>query len=145
MTALETNVRRLRSRRDRSAFTLIELLLVLVILAVLAGIAIPLYVHQIQPAKIKAAKTELANLKQALDMFAIDCDRYPTSEEGLGALVNNPGNVDGWTQILQKIPVDPWGTPYVYRSPGTRTNKDYDLYSCGPSKTDGGSDNIWPD
>jgi general secretion pathway protein G len=137
----------MRSRKSnfrsvRKAFTLIELLLVMVIIAILAGIVIPKYVNRIEGAKINAAKGDLSNIKQALDLFAIDCERYPTTEEGLNALVTDPGNLPGWQQCLPKLPMDPWGDAYVYRSPGTGTNKDYDLFSCGADKQEGTADDV---
>jgi general secretion pathway protein G len=134
-----------RSRRH-SAFTLIELLLVLVILAVLAAVVVPKFTGRSEQAKIAATKTDLAVLDGALDQFEQDCGRYPTSEEGLGALIVAPPNIQGWHGPYikkQEVPKDQWGNPYQYRSPGTRNATGVDLYSFGPDGREG-NDDLWP-
>jgi general secretion pathway protein G len=93
-------------------------------------------------AKVNASKGDLSDIKQALDLFKINCTRYPTTEERLNALVVDPGNLPGWQQCLPRVLRDPWGTPYVYRAPGTGGNKDFDLFSCGPDKIAGTSDDV---
>lgn len=130
-------------RRKRSAFTLIELLLVMVIIAILAAIVVPKFTGRIEDSKIKAATGEISLVKTALGMFEIDNGRFPTSEEGLGALVNNPGNLPNWHKTLDtnSTPVDPWGNPYIYRCPGTNGNS-YDLLSAGPDGREGTADDI---
>ena len=132
-----------RSRRLRgeSGFTLIELLLVLVILAILAAVVVPKFTGRTQEAKITATKTQISNLKGALDLFEHDNDRYPTSDEGLNELVTNTANLPNWHNTLPSVPNDSWGNPFVYRFPGTN-GKDYDIISFGPDGHEGGNDDI---
>ena len=125
----------------RNAFTLIELLLVMVIIAILAAIVVPKLAHRKEDAQISAAKQDLSTIRTALDTFEIDNSRYPTTEEGITALVTNPGNLPGWKGYLSKMPTDPWARPYVYRCPGSN-GKDYDLFCTGPSGQEGNTDNI---
>jgi general secretion pathway protein G len=138
----------LRSRQQRHAFTLIELLLVMVILAILAAIVVPKFTGLGAKANIQAAQAQISNFKTALDAYEVANGSYPTTEQGLQALISNPdpGTLKNWTQLLSegKVPPDPWGTAYVYRSPGTN-GKSFDLYSCGPDKQDGTSDDIGND
>ena len=137
---MKTQLTRIRSRR---AFTLIELLLVLVILAALAAIVVPKFTHRGEEAKITAAKTQIDSFETALETFEQDCGRYPTEQEGLQALAVQPANAQGWHCLYPKgIPNDPWGRPYIYKNPGQHNINSFDLYSCGSSGVEGGSDNI---
>jgi general secretion pathway protein G len=136
-----------RGRRDKriSGFTLIELMLVLVILATLAAIVTPKLTGQSQKAKITATRTQISQLEVALDAFEIDIGRYPTTAEGLRALVEKPAsNSDGWQQpyLKQNVPLDRWGNEYNYRFPGQYNQDGYDLYSFGPDGRLGGDDDI---
>ena len=134
-----------RGKGARRAFTLIELLLVLVILAVLAVVVVPKFTGRSQQAKVTAAKTDIASLELAIDSFEVDCSRYPTTEEGLQALVQQPSGLVEWKQPYLKkrgLPKDPWGNPYVYRCPGQHNTSGYDLYSVGPDGQEGGGDDI---
>ncbi len=131
-------------------FTLIELMLVLVILATLSAIVLPKLTGHSQRAKITAAKTQISQLDVALDAFEIDLGRYPTTVEGLRALVEKPtSDSTEWRQpyLKRDIPLDPWGGDYVYRYPGQYNQDGYDLYSCGPDGRLGGGDDItnWSD
>jgi len=128
----------------RRGFTLIELLLVLVILTALAAIVVPKFTRRSEHARITAARADIANLEVALDAFEVDTGRYPTTEEGLAALVKEPSDVTGWhgPYIKRDVPKDPWGNPYVYESPGQHNTTDYDLWSFGPNKQEGGDDDI---
>jgi general secretion pathway protein G len=127
-------------------FTLIELMLVLVILATLAAIVLPKFTGRSQQAKVTGARTQLANFETALSAFEIDLGRYPTTTEGLRALVEKPSsNSEGWIQPYlsrQVIPNDPWGNEYHYRYPGQYNENGYDLYSGGPDGKQGGGDDI---
>ena len=135
-------MKRYTTRRAARAFTLIELLLVLVILTVLAGLIVPKFVGQSQKARITAAKTDLSSLATALDAFEVDNGRYPTTAEGLQALMQQPAGMASWTKHLDKLPNDPWGNPYVYRCPGSHNTDGYDLYSFGPDGQDGSEDDV---
>jgi general secretion pathway protein G len=130
----------------RGGFTLIELLLVLVILGVLAAIVVPKIAGRSEDARIKATKADISILEGQLDQFEIDCGRYPTNEEGLKALVEQPGNVTDWKgpYVKKGVPTDAWNRPYVYTYPGTNNPSSFDLYSFGPDGREGGDDiNNW--
>lgn len=128
-------------RKHRNAFTLIELLLVLVILAVLAAVVVPKFTNRSEQAKITAAKTDISNMETALDVFETDNGRYPTNDEGLQALVQNPGNLQDWKgPYLKRLNMDPWQHPYVYSSPGQHNPTGVDLYSLGPDGREGNDD-----
>jgi general secretion pathway protein G len=126
------------------AFTLIELLLVLVILTALAAIVVPKFTKRSEQARHTAAVTDIANLEVAIDAFEIDTGRYPTAEEGLKALIEEPANTKGWKgpYIKRGVPNDPWGNAYLYRNPGQNNTTGYDLYSFGPDGQEGGGDDI---
>jgi general secretion pathway protein G len=129
------------TQNRRRGFTLIELLLVMVIIAILAAIVVPKMTGRREQANKTAAIAQIANFRQSLSAFEIDNNRYPTTEEGLNALVTNPGNLPDWKQLMDSIPLDPWGHPYVYRCPGSN-GKDYDLLSCGPDGQEGTADDV---
>jgi len=133
-----------RGARRSAGFTLIELMLVLMILAVLAALVVPRITGRGKEAKITAAKQGISNIKTALKMFEMNCDRFPTTEEGLQALIQQPGGLPGWKGPYieqQTVPLDPWQNPYQYRCPGQHNN-DFDLYSYGQDGQDGGDDDI---
>jgi general secretion pathway protein G len=127
------------SRRNVKGFSLIELIVVLVILGLLATVVGPRVIGKIGQSKAAIAKVQVADLEGALDMFRLDVGRYPTSSEGLGALVQNPG-IQNWSgPYLKKntLPKDPWTREYQYRSPGEHGG-DYDLWSSGAAGSAGG-------
>lgn len=120
-------------------FTLIELLVVLVILGLLAGLVGPQVMKYLGSSKNKTAKLQIENLSAALDMYHLDVGHYPTSSNGLQALIQKPSGVSGWTgPYLKKsrVPKDPWGNAYHYRVPGE--HGPYDLYSLGADNAQGG-------
>ncbi len=128
-------------RKQRRAFTLIELLLVMVILAVLAGVAVPIYLGRAAEAKVNATKVSLANIKQALMAFEVDCERFPTTSEGLDSLVNPPSPTpQGWHVYMDKVPKDGWNLPFAYVNEDGSAN--FDLYSFGEDQQDGTADDI---
>jgi general secretion pathway protein G len=138
--------RRLSPSRPCAAgrgFTLIELLLVLVILTVLAAIVIPRFTGRTEQARTTRAVADISNIATALKFFELDCERFPTTEEGLQALTEQPSGANGWKgPYLEKaVPKDPWGNAYVYRWPGQHNN-DYDLYSHGPDGQEGTADDV---
>lgn len=134
---------RVRSRRA-NAFTLIELLLVLVILAVLAAVVVPRLAKRGEQAKAAAAQTDISNIDTALDAFEVDTGRYPSSQEGLSALSEQPSGLQGWKgpYLKKSVPNDPWGNAYVYRVPGQHNTEGYDLFSFGPNGQEGDADDI---
>lgn len=124
-----------------SGFTLIELLVVLVILGLLAGLVGPAVFNQLGRANTSAAKAQIEDFSAALDGFRLDMGRYPSSNEGLQALVTAPGGTNRWNgPYLRKnlIPKDPWGNDYQYRAPGQRSGGAFDLYSLGADNAEGG-------
>jgi general secretion pathway protein G len=124
-------------------FSLIELLLVLVILSVLAAIVVPKFTGVSEKSRKTKAETEIANMSTALNRFEIEIGRFPSSDEGLQALVTQPNGLPegkwGGPYLERGVPKDPWGKPYVYRSPGLN-NPSFDLYSLGPDGREGGDD-----
>jgi general secretion pathway protein G len=130
----------LARRHREGGFTLIELLVVLVILGLLAALAGPRVIGYLGGAKTDTARLQVENFKSALDLYRLDTGSYPTTQQGLGSLVRNPGNAPGWKGPYvdsPQLPADPWGNGYVYRNPGEHGA--YDLYSLGADKSPGGS------
>jgi len=117
---------------SQSGFTLVELLVVLAILGLLVAVATPQVLKYLGKAKSDTARIEMKSMSTALDLFLLDVGRYPTQQEGLQALVSNPGALPSWHGPYLKatvVPPDPWGRPYQYRIPGQ--TGDYDLYTLG--------------
>lgn len=136
---------RTKKRNKNTGFSLIELLLVLVILAVLASVIVPKFAGRGEEAKVTKVGVDISAIGAALDMFEIDNDRYPTTTEGLKALIDKPANADGWEKpYLSKmeVPKDPWGNEYSYRYPGQHNEYSFDLYSAGPDGRTGTDDDI---
>lgn len=129
-------------RAKHRGFTLIELLLVLVILVVLAAVAVPKFTGRTEQARITAATSDIAVFESALSAYEIDVGRYPTSDEGLDALVNQPANAKNWKgpYLQRAVQSDPWGNKYIYVSPGSHSKGGYDLYSTGPDGQEGNDD-----
>ena len=133
----EPGTRNLEPRR--SGFTLIELLVVIIIIGLLAALVGPKLFGRVGKGKQAAAQAQIELFGAALDNFRLDVGRYPTSDEGLRALLVNPGAIENWDgSYLKKeeIPLDPWGHPYVYKSPGE--HGDYDIFSYGGDGVAGG-------
>jgi general secretion pathway protein G len=120
------------SDMSENGYTLMELLVVLAILGFLAAMATPQVLKYLDSSRISTAKTEIANISSALELFKYDVGRYPTTTEGLSALVKAPPGADNWNGPYlkkQTALVDPWRHPYYYKSPGE--HGDFDLYSYG--------------
>ena len=128
------------NRRNRTGFTLIELMIVVVILGLLATMVMPKVLSKPEQARRTKAKVDIRSIQSALGLFKTDTGRFPSTSEGLQALVTNPG-IDGYDRegYLERVPTDPWGKRYVYISPGIHS-KDYDIESYGKDGEDGGSD-----
>lgn len=126
------------TRKSSRGFTLIELLVVLAILTLLAGLVGPRVLNQLGGAKSKTAGVQIADIDKSLELFKLDVGRYPTSAEGLEALVKRPGNVNGWAGPYLKgnVPSDPWGHPYRFANPGP--NGGIEILSLGADGAPGG-------
>ncbi|HOO70948.1 MAG TPA: type II secretion system major pseudopilin GspG [Spirochaetota bacterium] len=129
---LKKRLHRLFSQiRNERAFTLLEIMIVVTIIAILGALVVPRFMDMPKKANVTAAKTQIQNFSMALDKYALEKGNYPTTDEGLQALVQ-----DG---IMKKIPPDPWGNPYQYRSPG-ENDPDYEIMSFGADGKEGGEE-----
>jgi general secretion pathway protein G len=135
--------RQARCAVPRAGFTLIELLVVITVIAILAGLVAPMVFSNVGDAKVTAARTDIQTLGLALDVYAIHNDRYPSTAQGLQALVSVPTNgvaAPNWRGPYLKsgLPPDPWGRAYVYAYPGHANPSGYDLVSLGRDGKPGG-------
>lgn len=132
------------SQFRRGGFTLVEMLLVLVILATLAAIVVPKFAGRTRQAKETAAKSQITNFSTALDAFEVDNGYYPKGADGLQDLLVPPQEATNWRgpYLKQAIPLDPWGSPYLYECPGKNNPDSYDIMSMGPDGREGGGDDI---
>ena len=131
-----------------AGFTLLELMLVVIIIGILAAVIVPRFVGRTEEARVAAAKSDIESaLSIALDLYEMDNGFYPTSEQGLDALIKKPTTEpvpQNWKgpYIKKGEFVDPWAQPYVYNCPGVHNTEGYDLESYGPNRADGGNDDI---
>lgn len=131
---------RFRSAVRRTGFTLLELLVVIAIIGLLAAYVGPRYFSQIGKSEVTTAKAQIDAFSKALDTYRLDTGRFPTTEQGLGALLAAPAGTAKWNgpYLGKAVPADPWGRAYVYRAPGSN-GRDYELTSYGKDGVPGGS------
>jgi general secretion pathway protein G len=134
---MERNMHELH--RKEHGFTLLELLVVIVIIGLLAGYVAPRYFAQVGKSEIQVAKAQIESLEKALDQYRLDMRRYPSADEGLQALVTKPENAPAWSgpYLKKAVPMDPWGRPYAYRTPGQKG--EFELFSYGRDGRPGGT------
>jgi len=121
-------------------FTLLELLVVIVILGLLIGLVAPAVLRQLGHAKDSIAHQSLSQVGSVLDLYRLDAGSYPSTQDGLQALITKPDDVDSWAGPYIKsgnLPLDPWGHPYLYQQPSSRPGLDYDLCSLGAADKPG--------
>jgi general secretion pathway protein G len=125
-------------RFSEQGFTLLEIMVVVVIIGLLAAIVVPNFIGNIDTAAINRAKQDIRGIETALNLYRLDNFRYPTTQDGLQALVTNPGEnvAPNWKKQLPRLPTDPWKNPYQYLYPGQ--HGDFDVFSYGADNQEGG-------
>ena len=141
MSEFEMSMANAARGRERG-FTLIEIMVVVVILGILAAIVAPNVISRIDDAQINRAKQDIRAIESALQLYRLDNFRYPTTDQGLEALVTQPADpsIRNWRKggYLDKIPVDPWGSPYQYLYPGQSGTSEFDVFTLGADVQPGG-------
>jgi general secretion pathway protein G len=140
MTPTTLSARRLAPVRRARGFTLMELLVVILIIGLLTGIVGPRLLGQLSRSEVTTAKAQMSAFDKALQAYRMDTGHFPSTSQGLTALVTQPADESRWRgpYLQGAIPADPWGTPYQYRSPGAN-GKDFDLLSLGHDRASGGT------
>ena len=129
-----------RRRGGEAGFTLVEILVVITIIGLIMALVGPRVLNYLAESKVKAARIQVESFASSLDLFYLDAGRYPSTSEGLAALAQRPGGVETWNGPYLRtgaVPNDPWGHPYVYRSPGEHGA--YDIVSYGADGQQGGT------
>jgi general secretion pathway protein G len=129
-----------RSAAHQAGFTLVEMLVVLTIIALILGLVGPRVLNYLGESRVKTAKLQIESFGSALDLFYLDTGRYPTTSEGLNALAQRPTGIEIWNGPYVKggkVPSDPWGNPYQYRSP--MESAPYEIVSYGSDGREGGT------
>lgn len=126
-----------RRARRQAGFTLLEILVVIAILGLLLGLAAPAVMRQLGGARETVSRQSIERISTVLDLYRLDVGSYPTTEQGLRALLERPQGAARWSGPYLRgdaLPLDPWNQPFVYRFPATRRGKDFDLCSRGPAE-----------
>jgi general secretion pathway protein G len=125
-------------RAAEQGFTLLEIMVVVVIIGLLAAMVVPSLMSNVDTAQISRTKQDIRGVETALNLYRLDNFRYPSNDDGLQALVTNPGETaaPNWAQKLKKVPVDPWNNPYQYLNPGQHS--EFDVFSFGADGQEGG-------
>jgi general secretion pathway protein G len=140
MIRFKSGLSRRRRRGAQAGFTLVEMLVVITIIGLIMALVAPRVLNYLSESKAKAAKIQIESLGSALDLYYLDAGHYPTTSDGLAALVQRPGNNPTWNGPYLKgglVPTDPWGNPYLYRAPGEHGA--YDIISYGSDGQEGGT------
>jgi len=135
----------LHRRRARRGFTLLEMVIVLGIIAVIIGGAVTVMQNVGEGAKLQAVKKDLQDLGSAVRMYKINAGQYPTTAQGLEALVSRPTSTPVpkmWKSLMKEVPQDPWGNPYGYRYPGRKDPTDFEIICIGEDAKEGTDDDI---
>ncbi len=135
------SIRPIRQRLSRG-FTLVEIMVVVVIIGILGALVVPKLLSRTGESRVTAAKVDISTLMQALKLYKLDNQRYPTTEQGLNSLITKPSSgpsANGWKTggYVEKLPKDPWGNPYQYLAPGI--HGEVDLFSLGADGQPGGA------
>jgi len=136
----------MRTKRKQQGFTLLEIMLVVSIIVIILGVAISKLGNTTAIAKTMRVQADLQAIKTQLQLYESMNGFYPSSEQGLQALVTQPSNdphPTRWYQLFRELPKDPWGSDYIYRNPGQKNSGGYDLYSAGPDRQADTGDDDW--
>jgi general secretion pathway protein G len=136
----------MRTKRKQRGFTLLEIMLVVSIIVIILGVAISKLGNTTAIAKTMRVQADLQAIKTQLQLYESMNGFYPSSEQGLQALVTQPSNdphPTRWYQLFRELPKDPWGSDYIYHNPGQKNPTGYDLYSAGPDRQADTADDDW--
>lgn len=134
---MKTAYRKMKATRQQAGFTLIEIMVVVIIIGLLSAMILPNMFAKVDQATIIKAKNDISKIESAMSLYRLDNFAYPSTSEGIQALVTNPGK-STWTGYLEKKPKDPWNNEYQYANPGTHNPEKFDLWTLGSDGAPGG-------